>query len=305
MRKIKQRERERRSSSNWSTRDFQLLIDFVNQEIKPESWKNQLDEAMGDERFCNVTYTISKRDKTKKMHQGDIFSNLSEVLCPGNDFEECRVRIDHAIKKIDPCLPKIGGKEAAWDSTQKLRMKLKGILTEMAKTDLVKFKEKSRLMKKIEAAYRFELQREAIMFPDGTIYFKSWMSGDVNADEKLYFSAARLLEKIHQTFLFEDRMKLSPSENPRLKLFKKPFILGIHPLYNFSLEVPEYPIGLSCCMCGCGNLFIVTGGKEKKFLNDQHRLDFHNRKRTQNGDNRKAVAAWREKNPEHKLRRKN
>jgi len=67
---------------------------------------------------------------------------------------------------------------------------------------------------------------------------------------------------------------------------------------------PETQLHLSLCGCGCKQFFLWEGNwkrKQRKFLNDKHRMDFHNRKNLQTGAARRAMRNWREAHPEHKL----
>ena len=51
---------------------------------------------------------------------------------------------------------------------------------------------------------------------------------------------------------------------------------------------------LSVCGCGCGCYFL-HGERDKMFVNDHHRMKFHNTERTKSGENREAVRKHRAK----------
>jgi len=276
---------------------FQRLLDFVNQPLVSENWRVRVWQAMGEEKSCYVTYLSLEGPRRAKMLEADICSNLQLELFGTSvvfDPEQSRREIAKAIIKIEDCLPQISGQEATLESAQALQKELKKILQELIAENINEPQEQISLIKKIEKAFGGQaLKREAFLFPDGEVFYKSWLLENQDLRLVLFFDLARLVNELcpqKQTQL----LVITPEKSSRAISMK--IVNGIMAERMKSHEHWESAkptLKLSICGCGCQGFFLQSGERARMFINDQHRMKFHNTERTRTGANAEAVRRHR------------
>lgn len=112
---------------------FDPLITFANREIQEETWKDALWKALGNERFCWVTYKTNNGMVRERLWEIDICSHVSCEIGIGWYFptekeQEVIAKIKEAIKEIAPDLPKVFGKKPTFELTKDLQEKVWQIL---------------------------------------------------------------------------------------------------------------------------------------------------------------------------------
>jgi hypothetical protein len=296
------RRREGRKTMN----EFQELLDFVNQELNQDNWKEQISHACGlRDRF--VTYRTAKGLKKEKMLDFEIYPNVGAGLFGEGIFKDSTKllnKIDEAIEKNEIYIPKLKGKPATFQSTKNLHAQIRGFLTRMVDDGKngLRSEDAHELNKEIELASGFRVERELIMLPDGQIICKNLIDGNEDASKVLYFQAARLLNQLsisneadikrdHENYL------ASKSSKSLFKPFKRPIQLQTHGLDSCRKELPDKPLKLLYCRCGCGSFILQNGKRKKDFLDYDHRNDFHNKKRGKSGEKTDYSRKWRKKNP--------
>jgi len=239
------------------------------------------------------------------MLEDDIALNLQLELFGTSvvfDEKESGRRISEAIVKIEDCLPRVRGEDASLESAITLQTELRNLLSEIAAADLKKIHAQIRLRKKVQAAGgSLSLQREAIIFPDGDIFFKSWLYENEDAALLAFFKAAQLFDELCRPRRLKDLPLVLKSGGPRLalRIYEEAIAMRTHHPNRAEGKSGSPSLKLSLCVCGCGGLFLQSGERAKNFINDRHRMNYHNILRTSTGENRKAVRAYRAK---HKKR---
>jgi hypothetical protein len=266
---------------------FGPLLDFVNLDLTVLNWQDQLFKVMGEEKSCYVTYQTAETTKREKMLESDIGSNLQiELFGTAVVFDESESarRISEAIIDIEDVLPLLSGKPADLASAQKLREELRALLSEIASADLQKPEQQIRLRKKIEKNYGPKpLQRDAFLFPDGDVFFKSWLFESEEFRALAFFRLGHLFHELCRPVSVRAISVLSQNTGRKI-----PF-----KIYNDLLAAKIHGAGekggaghglkLSTCACGCGNFFLQCGDRDKAFINDQHRVSHHNALRAKAG----------------------
>jgi len=280
---------------------FHRLLNFVNQALTLENWQTQVCKAMGEEKSCYLTYQSLEGPRRAKMLDSDIGSNLQVELFGTAvifDPEQSRREIAGAILEVEDCIPQISGKAATLESAQALREELREILQELAAADRKEPQEQISLKKKIEKAFGgLGLKREAFLFPDGDIFFKTWLWENEDVRLVLFFDLARLVHRLGPEKQSQE-LVIAPKTTSRtfpLKILNGIMASRIHGR-DRARESPEPALKLSLCGCGCQGFFLQSGERGKKFINDHHRMKFHNTERTRTGANREAVRRHRLKN---------
>jgi len=277
---------------------FRPLFEFVNQPLTPENWQSRLLSLMGEEKSCHVAYQTPGEARREKMLECDIAANLQVELFGTSvvfDEAETQARIAQAIIEIEDCLPGIGGKNPGLDPVRELRNELRGLLGEISQSDLSRAEEQVRLRKKIDKAFGAKgIQRDAVMFPDGDVFFKSWLYEKDDARSLAFFQLARLLDRLCRPLYREMPIPARPGARAiSLKLKNGILAAKIHrPGPEDELAIP---LKLAKCSCGCDMFFLHNSNQPKNFLNTKHRMKFHNTNRTISGENREAVRKHRRK----------
>ena len=298
---VKQRAGFKPRKSNLKSRllPFSPLLDFVNQEITGENWPGQLFKIMGEEKSCHVTYQTAEKQKREKMLESDICSNLQVELFGTAvvfDPRQSMERIAGSIIAIEDCVPLIGGKEGSPDSARQLQNELKAMLYEIAGAGLAEPAEQMRLRKKIAQAFGARpLSRDAILFPDGDVFFKSWLYDRDDCRTLAFFQLARLFDELCRPRSCVDFNVVAPTCGRKLnfKIFNEVLTEKVHGPAASSAY--GGPLKLSVCACGCDQLFLQSGLHLKSFLDDRHRMGYHNSARTRSGANAEAVRKFRKK----------
>jgi len=290
----------------WRLVIFHPLLDFANQTITSENWKQVIHEAMDNEKIFKVTYL--KDGKTKKAVL--LGKNLQEEL--RNDFRGGPFKVPRnkeerekekdlddliltIIEKAKPILPRIGGQRASLQLTVDLQSKIRSLLSAIVSSDPFTKKQKMMLIEKISAFNGSKLKREAIIYPNGDVSFKSMEGVKVeDARKALLFETEHLLNEltIHAEFKRDKKSKIFPFDTVK------------HPFERLEPQIYEFPLRLRLCSCGCGKFYLQEGDREKLFIDDKHRKDFHNRKRVETGAAKKYQRAYRDEHPELKMTRK-
>jgi hypothetical protein len=278
---------------------FHALLDFANQEFTALNWRDQLLRIMGEEKSCHVTYKTAEKTKREKMLESDIGSNLQVELFGTAvifDENESARRISEAIIEIEDCLPWIYGKEANLESAQTLRNELRSIFREVSASDLGQPQEQIRLRKKIEKTCGPRgVARDAFIFPDGDTFYKSWLYENDDVRALLFFKLARLLDELCRP-CEQKELVILPQMTSRkisLKILNDIIASKIHG-EKAQTGDQQARLKLSLCGCGCGCYFL-HGERGRMFVDDHHRMKFHNTERTKSGQNREAVRKHRAK----------
>jgi len=278
---------------------FKPLLEFANQDLTELNWQDQLFLIMGDEKSCYVTYQTAEKTNREKMLESDIGSNLQiELFGTAVVFDESEsaTRISEAIIDIEDILPEISGKPANLESTRKLKAELRGILNEIAAADLKKPDEQIRVRKKIEKSHGPALiKRDASLFPDGDIFFKSWLYESEDVRSLAFFQLSRLFHELCQPHPVKELPIISKLTGRKIpfKIYNEILATKIHESAPNEKPGPQPPLELSVCACGCENFFLQCGERDKNFVNDHHRMNFLNKERTKSGANREAVRRFR------------
>ena len=124
-------------------RDFVPLLNFANAQLQVGNWTDALWQAMGQEKFCTVTYLTKDGPAKKRMWAGDVMSNVSGEINLGSVFaaenQEIVTRgIEQAITHIHNDLPKVAKANPSLEAATELQCKVKQVLDCMlAKSYLV------------------------------------------------------------------------------------------------------------------------------------------------------------------------
>lgn len=266
---------------------FGPLLDFVNLELTVLNWQDQLFSIMGEEKSCYVTYQTAETTKREKMLESDIGSNLQIELFGTSvvfDEPESMKRISESVVDIEDVLPLISGKPADLASAQKLREELRALLLEISSADLQKPEQQIRLRKKIEKNYGPKpLQRDAFLFPDGDVFFKSWLFESEEFRVLAFFRLGRLFHELCRPVSVRETFLLSQNTGRKIpfKIYNDLLAAKIHGAGEKSGA--GQGLKLSVCACGCRSFFLQCGDRDKTFINDRHRVSFHNALRAKAG----------------------
>jgi len=280
---------------------FKPLLEFANLDLTELTWQDQLFKLAGEEKSCYVTYQTAEKTKRAKMLECDIGSNLQiELFGTAVVFDESEsaTRISEAIIDIEDVLPSIFDKPADLESSGKLKAELREILKEIAAADLQKPDEQIRVRKKIEKSHgTARIKRDASLFPDGDIFFKSWLYESEDARALAFFQLGRLFHELCQPHPVKEHPIISKFTGRKIpfKIYNDLLASKIHETGFGEKPGAQPPLKLSICACGCENFFLQCGERDKNFINDHHRMNFHNKERTKSGANREAVRKFRSK----------
>lgn len=290
----------------WRFIVFEPLLNFANREITTQNWQKALHEAMGEERIFEVNYKVRGSWRKKRALWKFVKSNLLEEFW-GRPFfgirnskerEKAKDIFDivgDILESAKAVLPPISGKKANLQRTLKLQNKIRGILFRIANCSPCDPRQKAMLTDHIRGINGSYPKRTAIIFPNGDVHYKSQTANEgEDAESVLLFQAAYLLHEV----------SISDEKIEQAKMMVFPWDLREHPLESRESAVPDFPLKLRSCHCGCSQFYLQEGKKEKLFIEDKHRKNFHNRKRTENGMGAKYQRAYRDKNPELKMDRK-
>ena len=280
---------------------FRPLLEFANQELTEMTWQDQLFKLLGEEKGCFVTYENAGETRREKILECDIGSNLQiELFGTAVVFDEAEsaTRISEAVIDIEDVLPSISGKPATLESSGKLKAELREMLKEIAAADLQKPDEQIRVRKKIEKSHgSTPIKRDASLFPDHDIFFKSWLYESEDARPLAFYQLARLFHELCPEHPVKDLPIISKFTGRKIpfKIYNDLLASKIHDTGLGEKPGPQPCLKLSVCACGCQKFFLQCGERDKNFINDHHRMNFHNKERTQSGANRDAVRRFRKR----------
>ena len=147
--------------------------------------------------------------------------------------------------------PEISGRKATYEGAQELRVSLRRQLTELVQLCL----------------HRQRLVRESEEFGRGGRKAWTWRKALVLPTREIFFEdAGEALNFFAEALEYEIKWRVKGARSAPTK--------GGRQWLNRRLH-------LSLCACGCGQFFLWEGNwnrRQRKFLDDRHRMGFHNRK---------------------------
>src|SRR3990172_1393323 len=135
--KVKQNWQEMTFSPCVPLSDIDSLMLFANQDVTKATWNQILWDAMGKENVCWVSYATNNGDiKKEQIGHIDIMSHVSteiglDWVFPIEKEQEISLKIEKAIKKVEPVLPKIFNKKPTFKLAEKLQKKMREILDDI------------------------------------------------------------------------------------------------------------------------------------------------------------------------------
>lgn len=146
--------------ANTPLSSFDPLIDFANEDIRDNTWAEALWNAMGNESFSIVTYTVNGQSIEETILSGDIFNHVDE----------------EAINDIRHDLPKVSGRDPSFQLTKDLQSKVRCIL-DLITVNLDEGKEGG-ILRRIETDFNQPETRRAIISSSGGFEFFDDMGED-------------------------------------------------------------------------------------------------------------------------------
>jgi hypothetical protein len=201
-----------------------------------------------------VNEPLSRQDWHEKLHQVESWQL------------ECHLGLEASVRNEEP--PRIRGESASYEKACELRASLRDQLNNLCglasdRDRLTKESRESDMLAR--GGDRAWTWRQAQVLCTGQMFFD-------DAGEALNFLAEALESDIKQ------RVKSTQGEH------RKPHSKTLRPCLHLSL-----------CGCGCEHFFLWEGNwtrKQRRFISDKHRMDFHNR-RTVNVRKKRRLAATR------------
>jgi hypothetical protein len=267
---------------------FEPLLSFANEGLNGDNWQDGVFKLMGEEKSCWVTYQSSGDTRREKMLECDISANLQIELFGTAvvfDQNETISRISEAIVDIEDVLPAIKGKPADLDSALKLQQELRALIKEIASARLESPSEQIRVRKLVEKIHGKVIKRDASLFPDRDIFFKSWLYEGEDLRDLAFFQLALLFHELLPPAKSEELVIDSKWTGRKfsLKVFDDLLASKIHVFPAGEESAAQPMLKLSICTCGCNYFFLQAGDRDKSFYNDRHRSQYHNLQRAKSG----------------------
>ncbi len=217
---------------------YEPLLRFVNQPSTAENWRGRLREAW-----------------------------LWESLLDLDNDEE----IERELMNDSTPAPKIGGLDATYERAEQLRGSLRARLSELVTLGLDRGRLSTQSEELERGRARAWIPRKASVLPTGQIDFE-------DVGEKLNF----LADGLEYEILWRVRAgALAHTGRQQRWLADQRFFRSLGSIRERERRWLLAQLRLSLCACGCEEFFLWEGDwnrKQRRFLDDRHRMRFHNRR---------------------------
>lgn len=180
--------------------------------------------------------------------------NWEQLLYSFDDWQLGEIGLDAGERSGER--PKIDGQEATLTRTLKLREEVRAGLLEVVKLCACGAGPSDR-----SRSGKAWTWRKALVYPTGERFFQ-------DSGEGFRFLLERLEYKVVRSALATAPGEASPLFGPA----------------KWDDEDLRPRLHLAACACGCGEFFLWEGNwrrKQRRFLNDEHRMKYHNQRNTQ------------------------
>lgn len=243
---------------------FNPMLSFATADIRQDNWMDVLWQVMGTERALKLVYKTERGEiKSVRIWQADVCAHVAEEIglhrvFPNVQEGDVVKRVEGAIIEEKPELPKIFGRDPAFELTKDLQVKVRAIL--------------GNLLEQVNACQQCGNGAPTSVGPTNATlpwhvtHFKEYEEVRQCLQKELDAPAERKAIINSHGFLFFD----DAGEDAA-----KTLAWIIHGLVTVVLE--HEMATLKHCLCPRQEWFLHETKKTKKYFSDRCRFDHHNK----------------------------